>query len=129
MSGQASSSSEYTALSRLPPPPPRSRRGYAWTTVLVGIVWLACLALVGFDFFSVPGVDPVRVGGWYFMISLMIITPAAVVLLVVSWGLVAILRQFGARTWPGILQAAPAVLAILAGLYFLVRWLFSGPPE
>jgi len=129
MSGPTSSSYRQPTLSPLPPPPPRSRKGYLWTLVLVTAVWLGVLALVGFGFFTLPGVDPVRAGGWYFTISLMLITPAAVVVLVLSCGVVAILRRLGARTWPGLLQAAPSVALILTLLYLLTRWLFAGPPE
>lgn len=129
MSGPTSSSYQHAMLSPLPPPPPRSRKGYLWTLALVTAVWLGVLGLVGFGFFSVPGVDPVRAGGWYFAIALMLITPAAVMVLVLSCGVVAILRRLGARTWPGILQAAPSVALVLGLIYLLARWLFAGPPE
>jgi hypothetical protein len=129
MSGPTSSSYQQPTLSPLPPPPPRSRKGYLWTLWLVTAIWVGVLALVGFGFFTLPGVDPVRAGGWYFAISLMLITPAAVVVLVLSCGVVAILRRLGARTWPGVLQAAPSVALVLTLLYVLDRWLFTGQTE
>jgi hypothetical protein len=95
--------------------------------ILVGALLLATLVAVGFDFFSVPGVDPVRAGSWYFMISLMIIIPAAVTVFVLSCGMVGIFRVCGARRWPGLLQALPAVVIVVGLLLLLVRWLFSGP--
>ncbi|MEQ4206370.1 hypothetical protein ABN028_08035 [Actinopolymorpha sp. B17G11] len=129
MPGNATSSSSHSAgtLSPLPPPIPKGGRGYLWAMILVGALLAVTLGAVGFDFFSVPGVDPVRAGSWYFMISLMIIFPAAVTVFVMSCGVVAIMRSCGARRWPGLLQALPAVVIIVGLLLLLVRWLFSGP--
>ncbi|WP_020579014.1 hypothetical protein [Actinopolymorpha alba] len=93
----------------------------------MGAVLLVALGLLAFGFFSVPGVDPVRAGGWYFAISLMIVVPSALVVLVLSWGVVAILRQLGARTWPAVAQALPAVALVLGLLYLLTQWLFTTP--
>jgi hypothetical protein len=125
MAGNPRPASDHRTL-RPPPPPARSRPGYGWAAGLVGAVLIVAMFLVGFDFFGVPGVDPVRAGGWYFVISLMVLIPAAFVVLLLSWGVVAVLRATGARTWPGIVQAAPSVALVLGLLYLLVRWLFSG---
>jgi len=89
---------------------------------------VVALVLVGADFFKVPGTDPVRAGGWYFVVALEILVPAAVVILILSLGIVALLRRaVGARVWPGVLQAAPAVALVLGLLFLVVAWLFSGP--
>jgi hypothetical protein len=129
MSGNATSSSTHGArtLSPLPPPLPKGGRGYLWTMLLVSALLVVVLVAVGLDFFSVPGVDPVRAGSWYFMISVMIIFPAAVTVFVLSCGVVAIIRRCGGRCWPGLLQALPAVVLVVGLLLLLVRWLFSGP--
>ena len=126
MNGTAPSSPERTALSTVPRSPPR-HPGYLWTAVLVGAVLACVLAVVAWGFFTVPGTDPVRAGGWYFAISLMILVPAALVVLVLSWGVVAVLRHWGAWTWPGVVQAAPAVALVYTLLYLLLRTLLTGP--
>ncbi len=122
-------SSGHSTLRPLGPPPPKDKKGYHWAAVLVGIVLLAALGLIAFGFFSVPGVDLVRAGGWTFAISLLIVVPAAVIVLLVSWAVVWVIRRLGARRWPGLVQALPAVLLILTLLYLLSSWLFAPPPE
>ncbi|MFD2078666.1 hypothetical protein SAMN05421678_113157 [Actinopolymorpha cephalotaxi] len=122
-------SSGHSTLRPLGPPLPASKKGYHWAAVLVGIVLLAAMGLIAFGFFSVPGVDLVRAGGWTFAISLLIVIPAAVVVLLLSWAVVWGIRRLGARRWPGLVQALPAVLLILFLLYLLSSWLFAPPPE
>ena len=100
-------------------------RGYAWALALSALVWIAASVLVGFGFFGVPGRDLVRQGGWFFTVWLLMITPAGIVLALMSCGLVALFRKLGARYLPGVVQALPAV-AIVCGLIFLFfRWLFA----
>jgi hypothetical protein len=100
-------------------------RGYAWALALSALVWAAASVFVGFGFFTVPGRDAVRQGGWFFTIWLLMITPAGIVLALMSCAVVALFRKLGARYLPGIVQALPAV-AIVCGLIFLFfRWLFA----
>jgi hypothetical protein len=127
MSGNVSPGRDSPVLSPLPPPPAASGRGYHWATALVGILTLGAVVLVGIGWFTIPGIDPVRAGAWTFALSLLIVLPAGIVVLLASLALVAILRRCGARTWPGVVQALPAVAVVLGLLYLLVRWLFSGP--
>lgn len=122
-----SSQSSSATLSPLPPSSPKSGRGYYWTTVLCAILLAIAVTIVGLDFYRIPGIDPVRAWGWHFAISLLILTPAVITIWAMSCGVVAILRSLGARRWHGLAQAVPAVAVVLTLLYFLVRWLFSGP--
>lgn len=122
----SSSSADRTPLSSLPSPE-QSGRGYRWAAAIVGVLLVAAMAYLGLGFFSVPGVDPVRAGGWTFVISLLIIVPSAVAVLLSSWLVIAIMRRLGARQWPGVAQAVPAVLVVLVVVILLTRWLFSGP--
>lgn len=124
----STSTSDATVLNPLPDPTPGGR-GYLWAAGLVGVVLAGVLGLVAWAFFSVPGTDPVRAGGWYFAIALLIIIPAAVVVLVLSWGVIVLMRRMGLRAWPGLLQAAPAVALVLGLLFALVTFLLAGPEE
>jgi hypothetical protein len=128
MAGPTTSTSGDAVLNPLPEPVPGGR-GYLWATALVGTALAAVLALVAWGFFTVPGTDPVRAGGWYFAISLLIIIPAAVVVLVLSWGAIALLRRAGGRRWPGLVQALPAVALVLGLLFLLLRFLLAVPEE
>ncbi|MBM7784859.1 hypothetical protein [Tenggerimyces flavus] len=100
-------------------------RGYAWAVGLSALVWAAASVLVGFGFFTVPGRDPVRQGGWFFAIWLLGITPAGIVLALLSSGVVAIFRKLGARALPGIVQALPAVAIVCGVIFLFFRWLFT----
>jgi hypothetical protein len=124
----STSTSDATVLNPLPDPVPGGR-GYLWAAGLVGVVLAGVLGLVAWGFFSVPGTDPVRAGGWYFAISLLIIVPAAVVVLVLSWGVIVLMRRMGARGWPGPVQATPAVALVLGLVFVLARFLLAGPEE
>jgi hypothetical protein len=103
-------------------------RGYLWALILSAVVYLAALALVGFGFFTVPGTDPVRQGGWFVAIALLFVTPAALVLLMLSSLFVAIFRKLGLRYLPGLVQALPAVVLVCGLIWLFVRWMFA-PPE
>jgi hypothetical protein len=129
MSGDTSPRSTPSTLSPLPPAPRPSRPGYLWASILVASVMVVSLVVVGFGWYTIPGLDAVRASGWYFATAVLVVLPAHIMILVVSWGLVAVLRKLGARTLPGIVQAAPAVLIVLAVLYVMLRILFSGPDE
>ncbi|HZC52654.1 MAG TPA: hypothetical protein VE441_09175 [Mycobacterium sp.] len=120
------SSADRTPLRSLPPPQ-KSGLGYRWAAAIVGVLLVAAMAYVGFGFFSVPGVDPVRAGGWTFLIWLLITVPSALTVLLLSWLVIAIMRRLGARRWPGVAQAVPAVLVVLLAVFLLTHWLFSGP--
>lgn len=112
-------------LSPLPGPPAKLRRGYLWANLMVGAVYVATLVLVGFGFFTIPYVDPVRSGAWFFVIALMLMTPAAILVAVLSCLAVYILRRTIAENWPGPLQALPAVIIVFGLLAVLVRVLFA----
>jgi hypothetical protein len=128
MTERSTSTSDRAIMNPLPDPMPDGR-GYLWAAGLVGIVLAAVLGLVGWGFFTVPGADPVRAAGWYFAISLLIIIPAALVVLVLSWGAIALIRQLGGRALPGLVQAAPPVALVLGLLFLLLRYLLAGPEE
>lgn len=100
-------------------------RGYAWALILSALVYVAAAALVGFGFFTVPGRDPVRQGGWFFAILLLGITPAGIVLALLSCGVVGIFRKIGLRYLPGIVQALPAVAIVCGVIFLFFRWLFA----
>ena len=118
-----------STLSPLPGPPTKLRRGYLWANLMVGAVYVVALILLGFDFWSIPGVDPVRSGAWFLVIGLMLVTPAAIVVAVLSCLVVYILRRTIAAQWPGPLQALPAVVAVFGILILLVRLLFADDPS
>jgi hypothetical protein len=102
-------------------------RGYAWALGLSAVVYAAALALVGFGFYTVPG-DVVRQSGWFFTIALLFITPAAIIVALLSCAVVGIFRKAGMRYLPGIVQALPAVAIVCGLIYLLASWLFA-PPE
>jgi hypothetical protein len=129
MSGDTAPRSVQRTLSPLPPAPRRSKPGYLWAAILVGAVLVVSLVVVGLGWYTIPGLDAVRASGWYFATVVLIVIPAHVLILVLSWGLVGIFRKLGARTLPGIVQAAPAVALVLAAIYVMLRILFSGPEE
>ncbi|WP_460518709.1 hypothetical protein [Flindersiella endophytica] len=132
MSGQSGASSTgqiKSTLSPLPGPPAKLRRGYLWAIILVGVAYLGALALVGFDMLAIPYVDPVRSGSWFLVFVLMLITPFALLLAVLSCGVVAILRKTVAGQWPGILQALPAVLIVFGIVALVAKLLFADDPS
>ncbi len=129
MSGDTSPRAIPTTLSPLPPPPPRSKPGYLWAAILVGAVLVVSLVVVGFGWYTIPGLDAVRASGWYFATVAFIVVPAHLLFLLMSWGVIGIFRRFGARTLPGIVQAAPAVAIVLGFVYLILRILFAGPDE
>lgn len=121
-----------SVMSASPPPaqesPVRRRaegRGYAWALALTVLAYVALMAFVGFGFFTVPGSDAVRQGGWFFAIGLMVITPAAIVVALLSCAVVAIIRKLGGRYLPGIVQAIPAVAVVGGLIYLMFSWLFA----
>ena len=111
------------SLSPLPPPPKDRAGGYKWALILVGALWLWLLVATAQGWFSIFG-DPTGAAGWWFMTSLTIITPACLLVWVMSCGLVALLRRLGGRSWPALLQALPAVVLVVTTLYFLVLWIY-----
>lgn len=127
-SGAPSTGQVKSTLSPLPGPPAKLRRGYLWATVIVGVVYLATLALVGFGMLTIPYVDPVRSGSWFLVFALMLITPFALLLAVLSWGVVYLLRKTVADQWPGFLQALPAVLIVFGLVALVAKFLFADDP-
>lgn len=127
-SGAKSTGQVKSTLSPLPGPPAKLRRGYLWAFILVGIAYLGALGLVGFDMLAIPYVDPVRSGSWFLVFVLMLITPFALLLAVLSCGVVAILRKTVARQWPGVLQALPAVLIVFGVVALVAKLLFADDP-
>jgi hypothetical protein len=131
MSGQSSASSTgqvKSTLSPLPGPPAKLRRGYLWANILVGVAYVATLGLVAFDMLVIPYVDPVRSGSWFLVFALMLITPFALLLAVLSCGVVLLLRKTVAGQWPGILQALPAVLIVFGLVALVAKLLFADDP-
>jgi hypothetical protein len=129
MSGDTSPRSIPSTLTPLPPAPRPSKPGYLWASILVASVLVVSLVVVGFGWYTIPGLDAVRASGWYFATAVLIVVPAHLMILIMSWGLLAVFRKMGARTLPGVVQAVPAVLLVLALVYLVVRILFAGPDE
>jgi hypothetical protein len=135
MSGQSGAQSAGHAgqlkntLRPLPGPPAKLRRGYLWSNLIVGFVYLVAITLVAFNMLSVPYVDPVRSGSWFLVFALMLITPFALLIGVLSCGVVFILRRTVAQNWPGILQALPAVIIVFGVVALVVRLLFADDPS
>lgn len=126
MSGNSDLSSIPTTLRPLGPPPPKPKPGYHWAAALVGVCLVIGIVMLSVGLYSLPW-DPVRAGGWAFALSLMFLVPCAIVVLLLSWALIAVMRRVGARTWPGILQALPAVVLVLGLLVLLASWMFTNP--
>ena len=126
-SRQPNSSSGSATLSPLPPPLPTPGRGYFWAAILSGLLLIVAMADLGLNFYRVPGFDVIRAAGWHFAISLLILVPASVMIWITSCAVIGVMRRLGARHWPGLLQALPAVALVLGLLYLMIRWLFSGP--
>jgi hypothetical protein len=132
MSGQSGAQSTGQAkstLSPLPGPPAKLRRGYLWSNLIVGFAYLVAMALVAFNMLSIPYVDPVRSGSWFLVFALMLITPFALLIGVLSCGVVLILRRTVAHSWPGILQALPAVIIVFGLVALVVKLLFADDPS
>jgi len=115
-------------LSPLPGPPKQVRHGYRWTFIGMALVYVAAVVTVAWGFFSIPFYDPVGAGSWSLVISLMILTPAAIVLGCLSCAVVYALRRTIASRWPGPLQALPALVLVLGLTFVLLRWLFADDP-
>lgn len=135
MSGQSGAQSAgqtgqmKATLSPLPGPPAKLRRGYLWSNLIVGFAYVVAIALVAFNMLSIPYVDPVRSGSWFLVFALMLITPFALLIGVLSCGVVFILRRTIAHSWPGILQALPAVIIVFGVVALVVSVLFADDPS
>lgn len=115
-------------LSPMPAPPGPVRHGYLWTNVGMGVVYVAAVVTLTWGFFDLPLYDPVGAGSWALVISLMIFLPAAIVLAILSCGVVYLLRRTIGQSWPGPLQALPAVVLVLGLTFLLLSWLFADDP-